>query len=254
MATKRLYKSVADDLLRVIESGDYAVGDRLPAERDLATQYNVSRPTIREAVIALEIAGRVAVRKGSGVYVTEPSDIRNDRALDLDVGPFELTEARLMVEGEAAAVAAANITSEELAELADVIRRMIVENDAPPDQTIIGGEHADKEFHMLIARATRNSAIVMIIEDLWNQRDKSKLTHTMYETVRLTGVKPSIQEHWDIHAALEKGDPNAARTAMRLHLSRVIDTMFHATEIEEVIKAKRKVSADRARFTRSIEC
>ncbi|WP_409432028.1 FadR/GntR family transcriptional regulator [Litorimonas sp. RW-G-Af-16] len=247
MKTQRLYKSVADALLKVIESGQYAVGERLPAERDLAAEFNVSRPTIREAVIALEIAGRVEVRKGSGVYVIN-TDSSKSRSLDLDVGPFELTEARMLIEGEAAGLAATMISDEEIEELSAIIHLMQKENDAE-----IGGEHADRNFHLLIARATRNSAIVSIIEDLWSLREKSELTRNMYKTVRMTGVQPSIDEHWAIYNALKDGDAVAARTAMRTHLSRVIDTMFEATEIEAVEKIKEKVSKDRHRFSRILQ-
>lgn len=245
MATKRLYKTVADDLLRVIDSNKYAVGERLPAERDLATQYGVSRPTIREAVIALEIAGRVEVRKGAGVFIASPSATDDLRSLDLDIGPFELTEARLLVEGEAAALAATQITPDEIEELESIILRMKSENDQD-----IKGEHADKEFHMLIGRATRNSAIEAIVEDLWNLREKSQLTQSMYATVRLEGVRPAIDEHWAIFEALKTGNAAGARTAMRTHLSRVVETMFNATEIEAVEQAKRQVSEKRARFTK----
>ena len=243
MKAKRLYKTVADNLLTVIDSGKYAIGERLPAERDLASEYGVSRPTMREAMIALEIAGRVEVRKGSGVYVLE-KPTHTTKSLDMDVGPFELTEARMLIEGEAAGLAASMISDEEIAELSKILTKMQEENN---DTT--GGEVADKAFHMLIARATRNSAIESIIDDLWNMRVKSELTNTMYKTVRTVGVKPSIQEHVDIYEALKERDPVAARRAMRTHLSRVIDTMFRATEIEAVEEAKRKISRDRERFT-----
>jgi len=84
LKAKRLYKTVADNLLTVIDSGKYAIGERLPAERDLASEYGVSRPTMREAMIALEIAGRVEVRKGSGVYVLE-KPTHTTKSLDMDV-------------------------------------------------------------------------------------------------------------------------------------------------------------------------
>lgn len=239
---QRLYKTVADRLLAIIDSGQYAVGSRLPAERDLAIEFDVSRPTIREAVIALEIAGRVEVRKGSGVYVTDNKN-GSRSSLDLDVGPFELTEARMLIEGEAASLAASLITDEQLSELGSLIKQMVAENDSN-----IAGEAADKEFHMVIARATRNSALVAIIDDLWSLRDRSALTSRMYDTVRMTGVKPSIEEHWAIHRSLEKRNPAAARAAMRTHLSRVIDTMFQATEIEAMEEVKRRVTRDRERF------
>src|SRR6185436_8232886 len=71
---RRLYRQVADQLRALIDSGEYAVGSRLPTERDLAEQLKVSRPTVREALIALEVEGRVRIRVGSGIYVTEPAD------------------------------------------------------------------------------------------------------------------------------------------------------------------------------------
>ena len=70
---RRLYRQVADQLRALIDSGEYGVGSRLPTERDLAEQLKVSRPTVREALIALEVEGRVRIRVGSGIYVSEPA-------------------------------------------------------------------------------------------------------------------------------------------------------------------------------------
>jgi DNA-binding FadR family transcriptional regulator len=247
MKTARLYKTVADDLLKFIIAGDYKTGERLPAERELAVKYNVSRPTMREAIIALEIANRVEVRKGSGVYVlphtTAKSPLSPGNNLDLDVGPFELTEARMLIEGEAAFLAASLITDEEIQALDGIIKRMEAENEENESH-----ETADKDFHMTIARATRNSALVAIIEELWNLREKSVLAQNMYKTIRLEGVKPSIDEHVEIFLALKSNDPKAARMAMRNHLSRVIDTLLEATEINAVKEAKQRTSAKRERY------
>jgi len=166
----------------------------------------------------------------------------------LDVGPFELTEARMLIEGEAAGLAANLISDEEIEELSKTLTKMQEENNDAK-----GEEVADKAFHMIIAQATRNSAIESIIEDLWNLREQSELTKTMYETVRTVGVKPRIHEHVAIYEALKDRDPAAARLAMRTHLSRVIETMFKATEIEAVEEAKRKISRDRQRFSHFLE-
>ena len=91
---QRLYLQVAQQLQDLVSAGKFAVGTRLPAERDLAAQFGVSRPTIREAMIALEIAGLVEVRSGSGVYVqavnVKPSKLNMGEA----PGPFEILEAR----------------------------------------------------------------------------------------------------------------------------------------------------------------
>ncbi len=103
--TGRLYERVARDLSRKIAEGEYAVGRRLPSERDLAQAYAVSRPTIREAIIALELDGLVEVRLGSGVYVMA-SLPRDGQAGAMEVGPFELLEARRAITDQALELAA----------------------------------------------------------------------------------------------------------------------------------------------------
>ncbi|HRE21780.1 MAG TPA: GntR family transcriptional regulator, partial [Rhabdaerophilum sp.] len=89
---RRLYRQVADQLRSYLDSGALPVGARLPTERELAEQLNVSRPTIREALIALEVEGRIRIRVGSGIYVCEPPPFPH--AMTEDEGPFELLSAR----------------------------------------------------------------------------------------------------------------------------------------------------------------
>ena len=92
---RRLYRQVADQLRRLIDQGEFAVGDRLPTERELADQLGISRPTVREALIALEVEGRISIRVGSGIYVTQqrPSVVE-PAARETAEGPFELRRAR----------------------------------------------------------------------------------------------------------------------------------------------------------------
>jgi GntR family transcriptional regulator, hexuronate regulon transcriptional repressor len=244
--TRKLYRQVADSIMASIKGGDHKPGSRLPSERDLAVAYKVSRPTVREAMIALEIRGLVEARHGSGIYVTEhpPAQIGAD---DLDIGAFELTEARRLFEGEAAALAATTITDEQVAELETIIADMIKENNRK--QT---GEMADRRFHVAIARATRNTAITTVIENLWDIRYKSPLCRHMLERARSMGVQPRIGEHRRILAALRKHDPKAARAAMRDHLGRVIDGLLVATESEAVDSARKKAVSKRHEYTRRL--
>src|ERR1043165_791328 len=116
----RLYERVAQDISGKIAAGVHAVGQRLPSERDLAKGHAVPRPTIREAIIALELDGLVEVRLGSGVYVTARLP-RGGQAGEMDVGPFELLEARRAIEGESAALAAALVSDEQLRELEQLV-------------------------------------------------------------------------------------------------------------------------------------
>ena len=108
MGEKRLFHSVAEQITDLIKDGVFPVGARLPGERELAERFGVSRVTIREAEIALQAIGRIEIKTGSGVYVSDkpPGD---DSQLP-DVSAFELTEARSLFEAEAAALAAQNIS------------------------------------------------------------------------------------------------------------------------------------------------
>lgn len=240
----RLYQRVAEQLAEVIASGEYPVGSRLPAERKLAERFNVSRPTVREAIIALELAGCVEVKGGSGVYVTSGSS-SGLASTELDVGAFEILEARLMFESETAAVAAKTITEGELADLRAALNSMIAENE---QETV--SENADEIFHLLIAKATHNEAIVSVCKHLWSLRNNSNVSASILDKVRQAGSRPRIDEHARILDALEKRDANAARDAMRDHLNRVVDQLLDSTEAQAVEDALRKVNRERERFSR----
>lgn len=240
---KRLYEQVADQLAEKIAAGEYGVGQRLPSERDLAAAFAVSRPTIREAVIALELDGLVEVKTGSGVYVTARVPKTGSPGVT-DIGPFELLEARKGVEGEAAALAAQRITDAELKELEALVAEMEAENE----RDVVLSEDADRRFHMAIARATQNSAITAMVEMLWDVRHRSPQSVRFLEHVRAHGVKPIINEHAGILAALRQRDPRAARQAMRMHLANVMEGVLEATEVEAVEKARAAVAAQRQRF------
>lgn len=222
--TRRLYQQVANTIMASITSGKYRPGERLPSERDLAAAFKVSRPTIREAMIALEIRGFAETRHGSGIYVADQLPAQ-EGAGDLDIGAFELTEARRLFEGEAAALAATTISDECLEELKRIVGEMAHEN-ARNEQ----GWTADRQFHIAIARATRNTAIAQVIESLLDMRHKSPLCVYMLERARRVGVQPRVSEHRRILVALRKHDPKAARNAMRDHLARVIEDLLAATE------------------------
>src|SRR5579862_1607718 len=180
---ERLYKNLARTLMLKLASGQYAVGDRLPAERELAAEHRVSRPTVREAIIALEVQGLVEVRVGSGAYVRRLPGA--DDAPGFNVTAFELTEARLVMEGESAALAAVHITDSELDELDGLVRRIADENLRDR-----GSEEADHAFHLLIARSTRNTAVVNVVEELWRLRSSSPASALLYAKARTAKVKP----------------------------------------------------------------
>lgn len=243
-AESRLYERVARDLAGQIAEGRYAVGQRLPSERDLAQTYSVSRPTIREAIIALELDGLVEVRLGSGVYVKAQAPAHG-QAGATDIGPFELLEARRAIEAEACAMAAKRITDEALDELDRLVGEMQAENARDVDRA----EDADRRFHMLIATETQNSAMVAAVEMLWEARARSPQTKLMGQKAHAAGVIPRIDEHTAIVTALRARSSEDARDAMRRHLTRVLNSLLAATEVQELEEAKARIAATRDRYT-----
>ena len=210
---RRLYRQIADQIGRLIENGEYARGARLAAERDLAKQLGVSRPSLREALIALEIEGLLEVRVGSGIYVTRPGERQRGVELADASGPFEVIRARRILEGECAALAATAANPGQLRAIRKAHARVVSESrhhDNPLD--------ADRMFHVRIAEASGNSALVLLVQTLWDQRmgpmfraleGKAEYPHMAADT---------IGEHLAIVAAIARHDPGGARTAMRRHM------------------------------------
>ncbi|WND03861.1 FadR/GntR family transcriptional regulator [Temperatibacter marinus] len=244
MTEKRLYQKIADAILSLIEERKLTPGSRLPGERELAEQFGVSRVIIREAEIALETRGYIEVRTGSGAYVIEQNGKGQAEYLP-EVSPFELTEARTLFEGEAAALAAPIISEEDLNKLEASIFAMSEEQP----HNGLSGDEADREFHMTIARASKNPAVIHMVELLWKLRAKGRATQSVYKRVCEEDTAYRESEHEHILQALRERDPMKARAAMRQHFNRLLDAMLVATEQEAVEKIKEQVSASRERFT-----
>ena len=211
---RRLYRQIADQIAALIERGEYKVGARLPPERDLAKQLGVSRPSVREALIALEVEGYVEVRVGSGVYVVGPKAEDAAQPLSTDSGPFELIRARWLIEAECAALAAKNATKAQVRAIEEALDAMEAERDK--GMMPLG---ADRQFHLRIAEASGNSALALVVRTLWDQRTGPlflRLEHH-FDTPALWTV--AIREHRDIVAAIARHDPAAARGAMRRHMN-----------------------------------
>lgn len=215
---RRLYRQIADQIRDLIVAGEFARGARLPAERDIAAQLGVSRTSVREALIALELGGLVEVRGGSGIYVTMAAGLAQPlfEGSDAGPGPFELLRARRLVEGEIAALAAETIDDAALATLNGSIEALEAGARDP-----IACDLADRLFHLRIAEATHNSALVQTVRVYWDQRRgpmwKKAVDH--FHTPAL--LRQVIADHRAIIAALGTHDPAAARAAMHAHLERV---------------------------------
>ncbi|WP_230404079.1 FadR/GntR family transcriptional regulator [Undibacterium curvum] len=213
----RLYRVVADKIQGLIADEGMQAGERLPSERDLATKLSVSRASLREALIALELSGVVEVRGGSGVYVSQLPDAEADLA-EVGPGPFEVLSARRLIESEVAAIAARVATDSAIDEILKAVLEMEKHH-----ANYSSNESADRNFHLAIARATGNSAMVGVVEYLWNQR--GRLWHKLKEHFQTEELRQqTLTDHRNILEAIASHDPAAARKAMRAHLERVTRT------------------------------
>ncbi|MBS2021563.1 MAG: FadR family transcriptional regulator [Deltaproteobacteria bacterium] len=216
IGSDRLYRKIAKQLSDLISAGEFAPGQRLPSERELAEQLGVSRPSVREALIALEIEGKVEVRVGSGVFVavSKPSPLlANEQHGE---GPFELISARMIVEGETAAHAASGATADEIEEI-----RAAVADLQKLQAAGLPTDPADRAFHLSIARATHNGPLASVVELLWDQ-GRGKMWRQMEKHFQTPALRAAtLRDHRAIVDAIAEGDPEAARAAMKKHLSRV---------------------------------
>ncbi|WP_313702609.1 FadR/GntR family transcriptional regulator [Achromobacter sp.] len=219
VAVTRLYRMIADQIAGRIRAGDFPRGRRLPSERDLAEQLQVSRASIREALIALEIEGYVEVRVGTGVFVADKEGAgaasaagpnANAAQSADDIGPFDLLEARLLIEPECAGMAAQHATPAQLAAIREAHEGMSL-TDSP-------GRH-DREFHGAIAAACGNAALAAAVGHLWNLTQSSSVYRRMQDyfvDAKVWAVAHA--EHQRILTAIVARDPMRARHAMHAHL------------------------------------
>lgn len=213
----RIYEEVVGQLRQLIDEGRLKAGDRLPSERELAETFRVSRPSVREAIKALEREGLVVTRPGSGTFLTavdvealiQPLASLLSRGKDALIDLFEM---RRLVEPGIAALAA------ERATLADILR--LKEILQAQEQQIERGTSAvdsDAAFHFAIGQATHNAAlqrvVSAIVEILKPVREKSLQTRGR--------AHKSLASHREILVAIERHDPELARQAMQQHIEAV---------------------------------
>ena len=239
----RRYRSVMENMVKLIQTGEFPPGGRLPPERELAELFNVSRPTIREAIIALEALGYVEVKTGSGIYVLDNS-ASTGNGID-HISPFELTESRALVEGEAAALAANLITAEELGELEKSLHEMADENQSGD----LASGDADHKFHYIIAQATRNKMLQSIIEHMWHVRNNAPQVFSAYKAICEMDGATRVEEHRTIYEALLKRDAAAARAAMPEPFARILNKLIATSEAEQIEQARKQAQEVRQRFS-----
>jgi len=211
---RRLYRQIADQLRALIDSGEYAVGSRLPTERDLAEQLQVSRPTVREALIALEVEGRVRIRVGSGIYVIEPAALASPLPASTTIeGPFEVLRAREFIEGAIAEQAARVATSGDIERIDASLVAMA---------TVPAGDPSlihDRAFHIAVTGSLDSAVLVRVVGELFDQRLNPYFAKLAHYFENPDSWRTALAEHYAIRDAIAARDPQAAGTAMRTHLA-----------------------------------
>lgn len=246
MKGRRLYHSIADEITKLINSGEYPPGSRLPGERELAERFGVSRVTVREAEIALQALGCLRIKTGSGCYVLDPAEAGNHGLPN--VSAFELTEARSMFESEAAALTAQNVSDETLERLEELVE--VMSSDDPQKKE--ASQQADREFHLTIATASGNAAVQHIIKTLWKMRDELPAVREVHAAIcEREDTADRIAEHAEVLKALQNRNPSEARLAMQKHFRSLLEFMINITEEQAVEELRRKTTESRERYLNS---
>ena len=208
---RRLYQEIALQIKAHIESGEFSVGTRLPAERELAQQLKVSRPSVREALIALEVEGLVEVKTGAGVFVCErrrpfPSTASYE-------GPLEIMLARALIEGDIAARAATKMRQSDIRELERIVKAM-----HPGSTNQESCLPNDRAFHLYIAEKAGNTVLVRFVAELFDARHTPLSMQFGKHFENASTWMLAVTEHQEIVKAFAARDSLAAKRAMERHL------------------------------------
>ena len=219
--TKKVYMKIVEQVLDLIKEGKLKPGDKLPPEQVLAENFGTSRPSVREALSALEILGITESRGGKGNFIkdTPRSPLYEQEVMELEKeeSPFEILEARKAVEIEIAELAGKKATLEDIDSISKSLNEMKEAEGNIPRMMELDGE-----FHLNIARAAHNNLLFSMMTYL-NNLLKEKLWVNMKEkTWNLPGYPQKyLKEHTEIFNAIKNKDSKNARKQVYQHLAGV---------------------------------
>lgn len=214
---KKSYLLIVDQLKTLISDGEIQVGEKLPPERILAEQFGVARPTVREALSALEVLGIINVQVGSGAYVINvprPDDQSTLNHLEEEPHPLDLFDVRKAVEPLTAARAAEHATPEDIAAIQAIVAEM--EQDLEQDMFALD---KDRRFHLSLAEASQNAHLVAIVRYIAQAMHKPLWQKYIMKNIAIEGHKAMyVDNHRRILDAIQARNPEQARTVMIEHL------------------------------------
>jgi DNA-binding FadR family transcriptional regulator len=229
--TQRLYEQIAAQIEELVRRREFKPGDRLPSEAELARQLGVSRPSVREAMIALETAGLVEVLTGSGTFVREiaPSDLRLPwtGGTEPDPGPLEQFQTRQIVEPELAALAAKVATADEISNLAAIVERM---ERKLGTRELLHPDHLD--FHVVLAQASGNLILANLMRTLFVAYDGPMWSTLRTKAYAIGNLRKGIAFRRQLIAALVRHDAHGARSIVRRHLERLYALYFGTQAVD----------------------
>jgi len=223
---QKMYVQIAEQIKSLISEGVLKVGDRLPSERELSTQFSVSRSTVRESLTSLEIMGLIEVKTGLGTFVCKQSQLDNNilgEELGSNISPTELFEARLIIEPKLSNLAAQRATIEDVQEMAKVI-----EEAKYLDHTQIEKfEELDRKFHLLIAKAANNEVLYKFEENINSERLGKLWGNMKVKSLQKEGrVDKYKTEHQEILDSIQERNPALAEKLTRKHLLDIKRNIF----------------------------
>lgn len=221
LKVERLYRQISNVLINCIKTGQFAPGEMIPSERDLSKQFGVSRSSIREAFIALEITGWIEIRTGNGVYVSNPLPQQPAAHNEEEFSLESLIKARQIYECTTAELAALNGTAEQrkkLAEISQKLTQLNINNDEFLEE--------DRRFHLMISEMTGNDVLRDMMEYLWDKRNSRRFVRLERHYSESDVAREMNTDHQAITDAILAGDSGGARDAMNRHIQHVYDQLF----------------------------
>ncbi|WP_068118948.1 FadR/GntR family transcriptional regulator [Tropicimonas marinistellae] len=223
--TQRLFADVAERICALIAERGLEPGTKLPSEAELVAELGVSRPTLREALVALEVMGAVTVRKNAGAFVgTAVHRALPSVGFEEECGPFEQLEARLAIEPQVAFLAAQRRPDSLHDALEATIIEMLKEHEDG-----FHSQNGDRQFHLLVASACGNQILESLVGHMWKMRETGQLWPELQKHVRIDKARTrGVYEHMRILDAISRQDAEAAREEMRKHLEGVMASLEEA--------------------------
>jgi len=221
--SNRRYNQIAKKLIQEIKNGNYLSGSRLPPERELAEKLAVSRTTLREAFIALELMRFVDIRIGSGIYVLPEAarSIEITPKLQDDPGPDNQLEMRRLIEGHLAFKAAIHADEKDIKKIQEILELMDQHRKKTAEF-----EKFDREFHIIIAKASGNALGQNLVKWLWNLREAEMFFSWFSKTRSESYRQRTIKDHEKIWKGISIRMPEIALTAMQSHIDVIRERFF----------------------------